>query len=66
VSVDGTTYVPLYDTDGQVSIANTEAVASRAISLDPATFLGWRYVKIATAAAQTTTDTTITLVGRAI
>jgi hypothetical protein len=66
VSVDGTTFVPLYDTDGQVSIANTEAVASRAISLDPVTFLGWRYVKIATAAAQTTTDTTITLVGRAI
>jgi hypothetical protein len=49
-----------------VQIANTEAVASRAISLDPVTFLGWRYVKIATAAAQTTTDTTITLVGRAI
>jgi hypothetical protein len=64
VSTDNSTFVPLYTADGQVSIANTEAVASRAISLNPADWYGWRYVKIATGTAQTTDDKTITLVTR--
>jgi hypothetical protein len=66
VSVDNSTFVPLYTADGQVSIANTEAQASRAISLDPADWYGWRYVKVATGTAQTTDDKTITLVTRPI
>jgi hypothetical protein len=64
VSTDNSTFVPLYNSSGQVSIANTEAVASRAISLDPADWYGWRYVKVATGTAQTTDDKTITLVTR--
>lgn len=44
VSLDGTTYVPLYDESGELVI--TTADASRAIRLDPAKFVGWLYVKV--------------------
>jgi hypothetical protein len=64
VSVDDTNFYPLYNQDGAVTVAASEAVADRAISLDPGDFYGWRYIKVATDAAQTGTDTTITLVTR--
>ena len=47
VSVDGITYVNLYDTNGEASLpATTVVAASRAIMLDPRAFVGCRYVKV--------------------
>lgn len=66
VSVDGTTFAPLYDKDGAITISATQAQASRGIKLIPEDFWGFRYIKIATGSAQTTDDKTIILVGRTL
>jgi hypothetical protein len=64
VSTDNSTFVALYNQSGQVTIAATEAVASRAVALDPTDWHGWRYIQIATGTAQTSDDKTITLITR--
>ena len=46
VSRDGTTYVPLNDVDGEVTIGSAVAVASAGISVDPVLFAGWSHVKV--------------------
>lgn len=43
VSHDGTTYVPLYDRDGEVTFP---AASSIGFSVDPILFLGWAYAKV--------------------
>lgn len=45
VSLDGTTFVPLYDVDGEVTIPSGGVVSSTAIALDPVLFAGWSHVK---------------------
>jgi hypothetical protein len=44
VSADNITYINLYDAAG--AEISTAAAASRAVNLDPAAFLGWRYLKL--------------------
>src|SRR5436190_3123039 len=46
VSVDNVTYQQLYDVSGLVALTTGAAGADRSVSLDPAAFLGWRYVKV--------------------
>lgn len=47
VSADGTTYGPLYWNGAEFTVeAAGGAVASAAISLDPAVFAGWPFVKV--------------------
>lgn len=43
VSHDGTTYVPLYDRDGEVTFP---AASSVGFTIDPTLFLGWAFVKV--------------------
>ncbi len=67
VSNDGVTYYPLFDSSGtEVSIpsASIATAESRAFSLDPAVFVGWKHIKIqsgvnALAVAQTPARTII-------
>ena len=48
VSMDGTTYYPLYKGDAEVTIATGQisATEARAFRLDPVDFAGWKYVKV--------------------
>ena len=43
VSRDGTTFVPLYDRDGEVTFP---AASSIGFQVDPTMFLGWTHVKV--------------------
>lgn len=46
-SLDGVTYQPVYNTDGdEYTIASAAAQASRFIAIDPRDFAGVRYLKI--------------------
>jgi hypothetical protein len=67
VSDDGTTYTPLriFQSDGTHSAYTIlAAVASQTYVLEPSYFVGLSHVKVATGAAQTTADKTITLNAR--
>lgn len=60
----GGTYLALYDDAGN-AIAATVA-ASRAVSLAPAEFSGWRFIKVVGGSAQSGADTIIKLVTRPV
>jgi hypothetical protein len=45
-SANGTTFNDLYDANGEVTLPTAIVGASRAIVVDPAAFLGIRYLKI--------------------
>lgn len=63
VSADGTTYVALYDGSG---LAYSVYVGtSRAVPLDGAAFMGWRFVKVVSNAAEGGARS-ITLVARIV
>lgn len=64
VSDDGTTYVALNDPDTGAAISMIVA-ASKGYSIDAALFVGWRYVKVVSNAAEGA-DRTITLVSRIV
>lgn len=49
VSTDNTTFVPLFDSIGAEVIVPSASIATnaaRGFALDPAAFVGWRYVKV--------------------
>lgn len=45
-SFDGTTWNDLYDGNGEVTLASANVAAGRAIVVDPAVFLGVRFLKV--------------------
>lgn len=65
VSVDGTTYLNLFDTNGEVTVASGNVATGRAIVLNKDTFEGFRYVKVRSGSSATpvaqTAGTTITV-----
>ena len=61
---EGGTYVPVYDKTG-TQISYTVA-ASRAIKIVPEDLAGFEFIKLVAGSSQTTTDTEITLVLKAL
>lgn len=45
-SADGVTYGNIYDADGEAALTSTVVGASRLLILNPAAFVGARYVKV--------------------
>lgn len=68
VSMDGVTYINLYDKFGEYSISSSVVGASRSIILPPADFAGVRYMKVRSGTSGTpvnqTADRVISLVVR--
>lgn len=69
VSVDGNTFYPLYNADGQVSFSDMGGGTARAVSISPAEFFPWNFVKFqggtsASPVLQTTEDCPITISAR--
>ncbi len=52
-SFDGSSWADLYDANGEVTLAAAVVAANRAIVVDPAPFLGIRYLKIRSGTAAT-------------
>jgi len=57
VSYDGSTYVDLFDKDGEVSLTDSTVIgADRMVALDPVRLLGARYVKVRSGTAASPTN----------